>query len=79
MIKLYRNERLKELKWKYALQCSVHGCSLILWENYRQILQVHDELILEGPSESAEEALQIVLQMMESVQLLISFICVVLT
>ena len=31
---------------------------------YELLLQIHDEVILEGPSESAEEALQIVVDTM---------------
>jgi hypothetical protein len=40
MLKIWRNERLKELGWKL-------------------LLQIHDEVILEGPAESADEALQL--------------------
>jgi DNA polymerase-1 len=31
---------------------------------FRQILQIHDELILEGPKENAEEALKLVVSIM---------------
>lgn len=47
MIKLHRNERLRELGWK-------------------QILQIHDEIILEGPKESAQEALQLIKDIMRN-------------
>jgi len=33
---------------------------------FRQILQIHDEIVLEGPEESAEEALERVLAIMEN-------------
>jgi DNA polymerase-1 len=36
MIKIWKNERLKELNWKL-------------------ILQIHDEVILEGPKEHKDE------------------------
>ena len=41
MLKLRRNERLRELGW-------------------RMLLQIHDEIIFEGPEESAEEATALV-------------------
>lgn len=41
MVKLHRNEKLKDL-------------------GYKILLQVHDEVILEGPEENAEEALKLV-------------------
>ena len=46
MLKLHRDERLKELGWEV-------------------ILQIHDEVICEGPEESADEAMQIVVGTME--------------
>jgi DNA polymerase I len=46
MVKISRNQRLKDLGW-------------------RLLLQVHDELILEGPEESAMEALTLVRHDME--------------
>ena len=47
MVKLYHNDKLKELGWK-------------------MIHQIHDEVIMEGPEESAEEALAILKQIMEN-------------
>ncbi len=41
MVKIHRNEKLRDLGWKL-------------------VLQIHDELILEGPEDSAEEALELV-------------------
>jgi len=32
---------------------------------YKILLQIHDEIILEGPEENAQEALQIVIENME--------------
>ncbi len=46
MLKLHKNERLRELGWEV-------------------ILQIHDEVILEGPAESHEEAMAIVIDKME--------------
>jgi DNA polymerase-1 len=47
MIKLYLNERLREIRYKI-------------------LLQIHDEIILEGPEEYAEEALKITIECMEN-------------
>lgn len=47
MVKLHRNEKLKNLGFKI-------------------LLQVHDEVILEGPEEHAEEALELTIKDMES-------------
>lgn len=47
MIKIWKNQRLKDLGWK-------------------MVLQVHDEIILEGPKESRDEALSIVRNDMEN-------------
>lgn len=47
MVKLFKNDKLKNLGFKI-------------------ILQVHDEVILEGPEEHAEEALKLVTEDMES-------------
>lgn len=47
MIKLWKSERLRELKWKL-------------------LLQIHDEVILEGPKESKDEALKEVIHCMEN-------------
>lgn len=77
MLQIFKNERLRELGWKLLLQVSswmepLFGLRrkyffgyplafktwLIFWE------QVHDEVILEGPSESAEEAKAIVVNCM---------------
>ena len=33
---------------------------------YKMILQIHDEVILEGPEENAEQALKIVIEDMEN-------------
>ena len=46
MLKLHRNERLKEMGWEV-------------------ILQIHDEVICEGPKESSDEAMDIVVSTME--------------
>ena len=47
MVKLHRNEKIKELGFKI-------------------LLQVHDEVILEGPEENSQEALKLVIEDMES-------------
>lgn len=47
MLKMWRDERLKEMGWT-------------------TVLQIHDEVILEGPKESAEEAFHLVKSLMES-------------
>ncbi|CAD8076713.1 unnamed protein product [Paramecium primaurelia] len=47
MVKIYKNQSLKDL-------------------GYKLLLQVHDELILEGPEENAQQALKIVKELMEN-------------
>ena len=47
MVKIQRNQELKDLKWDL-------------------LLQIHDELILEGPEEHAVRALQIVKDLMRN-------------
>lgn len=51
----------------------VMAAMIKLWENprfkelgWKMLLQVHDELICEGPAESVEEAQAIVVKMMQS-------------
>jgi len=43
MLKIARNERLRELGWK-------------------MLLQVHDEVIIEGPIESRDEAMELLVR-----------------
>jgi DNA polymerase I - 3''-5'' exonuclease and polymerase domains len=45
MVRVFYNQRLKDLGWK-------------------MLLQIHDEIILEGPKETAQEALAIVKDLM---------------
>lgn len=47
MVRIKRNEELKELGWDL-------------------LLQIHDELILEGPEENAKKALEIVKELMRN-------------
>ncbi|GMP65409.1 hypothetical protein CsSME_00026211 [Camellia sinensis var. sinensis] len=54
MLEISENARLKELGWRLLLQLKGHSS----WE------QVHDEVILEGPTESAEDAKAIVVDCM---------------
>ncbi|RVW42889.1 DNA polymerase I A, chloroplastic/mitochondrial [Vitis vinifera] len=74
MLEISRNARLKELGWKLLLQVWIIGPGTpppnphpLDWFPVPRagLLQVHDEVILEGPTESAEVAKAIVVECME--------------
>lgn len=49
-----------------AAMVKIHKCKELKEMGWKILLQIHDELILEGPEETAKEALAIVKEMMRN-------------
>ncbi|KAK4383406.1 DNA polymerase I A, chloroplastic/mitochondrial [Sesamum angolense] len=73
MLQISKNARLKKLGWRLLLQLSQPKLLACMTQKRQEstddscvvFKQVHDEVILEGPTESAEEAKAIVVDCME--------------